>query len=68
MRLKDKIAIITGGGSGIGEATARRFVEEGATVVVADKNAEAAERVAQSLGQAARAITCDVARDRKSVV
>ena len=62
MRLKDKIAIITGGGSGIGEATARRFVEEGATVVVADKNAEAAERVAQSLGQAARAITCDVAR------
>ena len=62
MRLKDKIAIITGGGSGIGEATARRFVEEGATVVVADKNQEAAARVATSLGQAARAIKCDVSK------
>ncbi len=62
MRLKDKIAIITGGGSGIGEATARRFVEEGAIVVVADKNLEAAERVATSLGQAARGIRCDVAK------
>ena len=62
MRLKDKIAIITGGGSGIGEATARRFVEEGATVIVADKNAKGAERVAGSLGQSARAITCDVSK------
>ncbi len=62
MRLKDKIAIITGGGSGIGEATARRFVEEGATVVVADKNIESAERVAASLGQSARGIGCDVSK------
>ena len=46
MRLANKIAIITGSGSGIGAATAKRFVEEGATVVVADKNLPAAETVA----------------------
>jgi meso-butanediol dehydrogenase / (S,S)-butanediol dehydrogenase / diacetyl reductase len=62
MRLKDKIAIITGAGSGIGEATARRFVEEGATVILADKNISGAEHVAQSLGQQARALACDVSK------
>ena len=39
MRLEGKVAIITGAGQGIGEAYARRFAEEGATVVVADVNA-----------------------------
>lgn len=38
MRLKDKIAIITGGGSGIGRATALRFSQEGAQVMIADMN------------------------------
>ena len=38
MRLKDKVSIITGAGQGIGEAYARRFATEGATVVVADIN------------------------------
>ena len=46
MRLKDKVAIITGAASGFGEGMARRFAEEGARVVVADLNAKGAERVA----------------------
>ncbi len=51
MRLEGKIAIITGAGQGIGEAYARRFVREGARVVVADINAEKGGAVARDLGQ-----------------
>ncbi len=50
MKLKDKVAIITGAGQGIGEAYARRFAQEGATVVVADINAEKGTAVAKSIG------------------
>jgi 3-oxoacyl-[acyl-carrier protein] reductase len=50
MRLESKISIITGAGQGIGEAYAQRFAAEGATVVVADVNAEKGEAVARSLG------------------
>lgn len=53
MRLRGKVAIITGAGAGIGEAAARIFVREGAKVVVADREAELAESVAASLGEAA---------------
>lgn len=49
MRLKDKICIVTGGGSGIGRATCRVFAREGAKVVVADRNPEAAAAVAKEL-------------------
>src|SRR5205823_3466508 len=49
MRLKDKVAIITGGGSGFGEVTARLFVNEGAAVMLADINGQAAESVAESI-------------------
>ncbi len=46
MRLQDKVAIVTGGGSGIGHGICLRLAEEGASVVVADLDADAAERVA----------------------
>src|SRR5437879_7222140 len=49
MRLKDKAAIITGGGSGFGEVTARLFASEGAAVMLADINGPAAEAVAKSI-------------------
>jgi 3-oxoacyl-[acyl-carrier protein] reductase len=61
MRLSDRIALVTGGGSGIGRAIARRFAEEGARVVVNDVKKDAAERVAGELGKGALALPADVA-------
>ena len=49
MRLKDKNVIITGSGAGIGKATALRFVEEGARVMVVDVNEGDARKTAQML-------------------
>jgi len=48
-RFQDKVAFVTGGASGLGAAAARRFSDEGARVVVADINAEAASTVAKGL-------------------
>ena len=62
MRLKDKVAVITGAASGFGEGMARRFGEEGAKVVVADLNARGAERVAGEIGNGAIAVTTDVSK------
>ena len=66
MRLNGKVAIVTGAGSGFGEAIARRYAEEGAKVVVNDIVADAAERVAGEIrargGQAAAKVA-DVSRD-----
>ena len=62
MRLQGKTAIITGAGNGFGEGMAKRFAQEGANVVVADLNGDAANRVASEIGAAAVAITVDVAK------
>ena len=53
MRLENKVAVITGAASGFGEGMARRFAEEGASIVVADLNAKGAERVAGEIGPSA---------------
>ena len=72
MRLKDKVAIVTGAGSGFGAGIARKFVAEGAKVLVADLRGDAAEAVAASLGgeRMARAFQADVSRaaDTKAMV
>jgi meso-butanediol dehydrogenase / (S,S)-butanediol dehydrogenase / diacetyl reductase len=62
-RLDGKRALVTGGGSGIGRATCRRFASEGATVVVADLLGERAEEVAAEIGGAAVEADVTVAAD-----
>jgi len=60
MRLQNKIAVITGGGSGIGRASAKLFAAEGARVVIAEINEEQARQAAQEIGAAALAVATDV--------
>ena len=62
MRLKNKIAIITGAGSGFGKGIAIRFAEEEAKVVIVDINIDSAEKVAMEIGKNALAIKCDVSQ------
>src|SRR2546425_8603086 len=62
MRLKDKVCVITGGGSGIGRATALLFADEGARLVIADKHAANAQAVAsQCASKGAQAVASQCA-------
>jgi len=62
MRLQNKIALVTGAGSGFGKAIAETYAREGAKVAVVDINARAAKDVAAAIGPAAIAVACDVSR------
>jgi NAD(P)-dependent dehydrogenase (short-subunit alcohol dehydrogenase family) len=62
-RLANKVALVTGGGSGIGEATVRLFVAEGAAVVIADIQDDRGRRVAGELGPRAAYVHADVSRE-----
>ena len=66
MRLRDRVAVITGAASGMGKATALRFLAEGASVVMADYNAETGaaalgDAVEQGFGERSRFVRADVA-------
>ena len=58
-----KVALVTGGASGIGLAATRRFVRDGIVVVVGDVNVQALESVREELGHAVRTLRCDVSKE-----
>ena len=66
MRLKDRVTVITGGAAGIGRATAERFAEEGARVIICDVNKETGEDAVQGLGPDVAFYLVDVT-DRQAV-
>jgi len=71
MRLKDKIALVTGAGGDIGAATAKRFAEEGATVILSDIKPEGSEKVLQEIvakgGKKGSIILADVTKEKDIV-
>lgn len=66
-RLIGKVAVVTGGGSGFGAAIAKRFVHEGAKVLVIDLREDAAKNVAHELGENATSLQADVSNAAVSV-
>ncbi|MBW4661876.1 MAG: glucose 1-dehydrogenase [Drouetiella hepatica Uher 2000/2452] len=68
MRLKNKISLITGAGSGIGQATALKFASEGSIVIAADRNLQAAEKTQHLIEQSGgngRAVALDVTQEQQ---
>lgn len=63
MRLKDKVAIVTGGANGMGETHVRLFIEEGAKVVLTDIDEEKGQKLAEELGENALFVKHDVASE-----
>lgn len=63
MLVRNKVFVVTGGGSGLGAAVSRMLAAESAHVVIADVNADAGEAVAHDLGEAARFVRTDVTSD-----
>ncbi len=68
MRLQDRVAIVTGGASGMGKATVHKFLDEGAKVVIADFNEQTgeetvAEAVDRNFGDRVRFVKVDVAQE-----
>jgi 3-hydroxyacyl-CoA dehydrogenase/3-hydroxy-2-methylbutyryl-CoA dehydrogenase len=66
MNLKDAVAIVTGGGSGLGEATVREFVSAGARAVILDLPSSPGQKVAESLGNSAIFTPADVVSDKEA--
>lgn len=66
MRLENKVALITGGGSGIGKASCIAFAREGAKVVVVDLKKETAETTAHEIGENARPFAADISKAKDS--
>jgi NAD(P)-dependent dehydrogenase (short-subunit alcohol dehydrogenase family) len=65
MQIKDKVFVVTGGGSGLGAAVARLLVAEGGKIVIADVNVAAGEAMAAELGESARFLATDVTNDEQ---
>jgi len=63
MQLSNAVFLVTGGASGLGEATVRMAVAAGAKAVIADMQAESGEKIAKELGASVRSIRCDVASE-----
>jgi NAD(P)-dependent dehydrogenase (short-subunit alcohol dehydrogenase family) len=63
MKLKNKVAIVTGGASGLGRATVENFVGNGARVAIFDRDEETGAELASSLGEATMFCAVDVAND-----
>ncbi len=66
MEIKDRVFVVTGGGSGLGAATAALLVARGGRVVLADVNAEAGQKVEAELGEQARFVKTDVTSDESA--